>query len=215
MIGLMEWREKESRLMVKRGKKILLRVSTLSTAVKIKILAENKWKQFHPDLYDDHYQTYYNLLYESGKEIVTTPGSEEPFVLYKYQHDLQKDYKRITLFLCKSNDLRIKEQTEELSDEDVDENNNEDDFNDLGDGDRTSDNNEPETKGLKVWKSNVDDSSIPPSTDVSQPSESTVSSESTVVARPTVTTAPGNRNSITNHDTESPSSGSDPPEISN
>ena len=103
-IGLMEWREKESKLMVKRGKKIILRVSTLSTPAEIRILAENKWKEFHPDLYDDHNEACYKLLDESGVEINTIPASEEPFVLNKYQHEVQKYYKRITMYLCKNSD---------------------------------------------------------------------------------------------------------------
>ena len=113
-IGLMEWRDKECKLMAKRGKKILLQVSNHAKIVDIRILAENKWKQFHPDLYDDHYQTYYKLLYESGMEIEKIPGSEEPFVMYRYQQEIQKDYKRITLYLCKETDFSIKERMKEM-----------------------------------------------------------------------------------------------------
>ena len=104
-IGLMDWREKDCKLINKRGKKIPLRVSTSAKKQDIRIIAENKWKNYHPDLYNK--DLCYTLLYESGQEIQTLPGSDEPFSLKRYQQEVGKDFKRITFFLCKENDLKI------------------------------------------------------------------------------------------------------------
>lgn len=104
-IGLMEWREKEAKLMCKRGKRISLRVPKTAKKQEIRILAENKWKQFHPDIYNE--EDLYTLLYESGEEVETLPGSNEEFALNSYQVAVGKDFKTITLFLCKYNDMAI------------------------------------------------------------------------------------------------------------
>jgi len=117
----MEWREKEEKLVVKRGKKVTLRVSTTSSAIELRLLAENKWKQFHPDLYDDHYKTFYTLLYENSTEIQKTlPGSSDDFTLQSYQHEIGKDYKRITFYLCKRADLIIRDKVNEIYGDNLD-----------------------------------------------------------------------------------------------
>ena len=50
----------------------MIRTSTSATVVELRILAENKWKQYHPDLYEDDYKVYYSLLYENTNEIEDT-----------------------------------------------------------------------------------------------------------------------------------------------
>ena len=140
-IGLMDWREKDVKLMAKRGKKISLRVSNMATKTEIRILAENKWKQFHPDFYND--RSFYTLLYESANEVDTLPGSYEAFTLHRYQQETGKDFKRIIFYLCNENDLAIKKRIAEIY---VDENSFESD---------SYDNTEleaPEEKRLKVWR---------------------------------------------------------------
>jgi len=142
----MEWREKEERLMVRRGKKIMIRTSTSATVVELRILAENKWKQYHPDLYEDNYKVYYSLLYENTNEIEDTlPGSNVNFTLDQYQKEIGKDFKRITFYLCKKDDLIIKNRVSEIY---GDNNSSE---NEISDNDANH-----ECKRLKLWDTEND-----------------------------------------------------------
>jgi len=115
-IGLMEWREKECKLMIKRGKKIPLRISDAARKEVIQTRAELKWKNYHPDLFQE--SSFYTLLYESGEEIVTLPGSLETFTLRRYKEEIGKDFKRITLYLCSENDLKVRKLTEHSDSDD-------------------------------------------------------------------------------------------------
>lgn len=123
-LGLMEWNEKDQILKSKRGKRLPLRVSSNASYATLRQQAEEKWKTFHSNLYDESQA--YHLLLEDGKKALFLPGSKkEPFTLNRYQEELGKDYKRITLFLCPDHDFQISEGN---FDED-------DDLTDFGDDD--------------------------------------------------------------------------------
>ena len=103
-IGLMEWSEKDDCLRPKRGKKIAVRVASTISYHPLLKLAEEKWRNFHSNLYDAN-QVYY-LAYEDGRKAFFIPGStEEEFTLKRYREEIGKDYKRITLFLCAESDF--------------------------------------------------------------------------------------------------------------
>ena len=107
-IGLMEWNENSGSLKPKRGKKLALRTSSLSTYSVLRPDAEEKWKKFHSNLYDSSES--YHLLYEDGTRALFLPGPEkELFTLKRYQEEIGKDFKRITLFLCTDHDLKKSE----------------------------------------------------------------------------------------------------------
>lgn len=97
---------KDSELKVIRGKRLSLRVFKNDSPAAIRIKAENKWKGYYPNLYNE--DDFYNLTYECGRVIETLPGSTESFTLHRYKEELGKDYKRITLFLCSEDDIKIK-----------------------------------------------------------------------------------------------------------
>ena len=116
-VGLMEWNEKEQVLKAKRGKKLPLRVSATVSYNVLRNQAEEKWKNFHSNLYDEGQS--YNLLYEDGSKALFLPGpKKELFTLSRYQEEVGKDFKRITLYLCSNCDFEISEGylDEELSD---------------------------------------------------------------------------------------------------
>lgn len=115
-IGMMQWRESKLKLMCIRGKRINLEVSNMAKQSEIRILAERKWKSYHPDLYND--DCFYSLLYESGQEIENLPGSDKPFSLNLYQAEIGKDYKRITFYLCNENDLKVANKLDDISEKD-------------------------------------------------------------------------------------------------
>ena len=112
-IGLMEWNEKESKIKVRRGKRISCVVANDDTKATILRKAVGKWKHYHKNLYDS--DEIYSLLYESGEVIDKLPGSDEDFVLYKYRREIAKDYKRITLYICKCSDLEVSALGQQLS----------------------------------------------------------------------------------------------------
>lgn len=118
-ICLMEWSEKHAELKAKRGKKLPLRISTNSNYTMLKRQAVEKWRYFY-DLYDEN--ELYHLLYEDGTKALFLPGpKKEPFSLRRYQEEIGKDYKRITMFICTAYDYNISEgdfeADEELEDE--------------------------------------------------------------------------------------------------
>lgn len=105
-IGLMLWCEKECKIKIKRGKKLPLIVTPSDTGITLCAKAERKWSMFMGNLYDSNYT--YSLLYESGEIIDKLPGgSNEKFILGNYRTLIGKDYKRITFYLAKSNDLIV------------------------------------------------------------------------------------------------------------
>ena len=107
-LGLMEWNEKDQILKSKRGKRLPLRVSPTASYATLRKQAEEKWKTFHSNLYDESQACH--LLLEDGQKALFLPGSKkEPFTLSRYQEHLGKDCKRITLFLCPDHDFQISE----------------------------------------------------------------------------------------------------------
>jgi len=90
-------------LKAKRGKRITLKVNNKDDALNIRIKAQQKWIQFYPNLYN--VERDYLLLYESGELIENLPGSSEKFSLQRYREEIDKDYKRITLYLCMKEDF--------------------------------------------------------------------------------------------------------------
>jgi hypothetical protein len=80
-----------------------------------KILLEKatvKWQDFHANLYEEGAE--YVLLLEDGQEALFLPGScKEFFTLNRYKEEILKDFKRITLFLCTSDDLSMSRKSDE------------------------------------------------------------------------------------------------------
>ena len=101
-IGLLEWNEKERVLKPKRGKKVALRISNSAKSSLIRQKAEEKWKAYYSNFYDEN-QTYL-LLYEDGQKVLFLPGTSELFTLKRYQEEVGKDYNRIYLYLCTNED---------------------------------------------------------------------------------------------------------------
>jgi len=105
-IGLLEWNCNENILKPKRGKKLVLRVSNKINYKTLCNKAVEKWKAFYSHLYVESNE--YVLLYENGEEALFLPGSKKEFFsLERYQQELEKDFNRITLFLCTSFDYSI------------------------------------------------------------------------------------------------------------
>ena len=101
-IGLLEWKDKQHALKPLRGKKLALRIPNTATYSLLRNKAEEKWRSFHSNLYDNELS--YELLYEDGQKALFLPGSKELFSLSRYQEELGRDYNRITLYLCTSPD---------------------------------------------------------------------------------------------------------------
>lgn len=100
-IGLMEWSEEELNLKPKRGKRLALKVSRDAPYKVLRDKAVDKWKAYNSNLYNEDEE--YVLLLDSGKEALFLPGSaKEMFSLHRYQEEVGKDFKRITLYLCTS-----------------------------------------------------------------------------------------------------------------
>ena len=102
-IGTLEWNEKEAKLKPKRGKRLVLRVSILDKYHTILQKAQEKWRAYHSECYDEREQ--YILTYESGEQALFLPGTSEVFNLKTYQEEVGKDFKRIVLYLCKTADI--------------------------------------------------------------------------------------------------------------
>ena len=53
-IGLIEWNEKDSVLKPKRGKRVALRISNSAKSSLIRQKAEEKWKAYYSNFYDEN-----------------------------------------------------------------------------------------------------------------------------------------------------------------
>ena len=106
-IGLMEWCWKSAGLKTRRGKRLALKVPKNATHSIIKEKAVQKWKAYYGNLYDDAQE--YVLLLDNFQEALFLPGSKEFFSLKVYQEELGKDFKRITMYLCTSEDFKSSE----------------------------------------------------------------------------------------------------------
>lgn len=106
-IGLMVWDVNEEVLKEKRGKRLALRVPKSSNYKTLLEKAVDKWKNFHNNLYEEGKE--YTILLQDGQEAIFLPGSrKEFFSLKRYKEELLKDYKRLTFFLCSTEDLEAR-----------------------------------------------------------------------------------------------------------
>lgn len=98
-IGLMEWSEEVSNLKPKRGKRLALKVLRDAPYKVLLEKAVEKWKSYNSNLYEEGED--YVLLLDNGQEALFLPGpGKEFFSLHRYQEEVGKDFKRITLYLC-------------------------------------------------------------------------------------------------------------------
>ena len=98
-IGLMQWCEEELNLKPRRGKRLALKVPRDATYKVLCEKAVDKWKAYNSNLYEEDED--YVLLLDNCKEALFLPGSaKEFFSLNRYQEEVGKDFKRITLYLC-------------------------------------------------------------------------------------------------------------------
>lgn len=103
----MEWCPASESLKPKRGKRLALKVLVSAPYVTLRENAVEKWKAYYSNLY---LEEDYVLLLENGKEAMFLPGShKEFFSLKRYQEELGKDFKRITLYLCTKADFKLSE----------------------------------------------------------------------------------------------------------
>ena len=107
-IGLVEWNESGECLKRKHGKRMALKVNRDDPPAVLLQKAVEKWKAYFSNYFDVNED--YVLLLEDYKEATFLPGScKEFFTLERYQEELGKDFKRITLFLCTLTDFRMSE----------------------------------------------------------------------------------------------------------
>ena len=107
-IGLVEWNESSECLKRKHGKRMALKVNRDDPPAVLLQKAVEKWKAYFSNYFD--LDEDYVLLLEDYKEATFLPGSgKEFFTLERYQEELGKDFKRITLFLCTLTDFRMSE----------------------------------------------------------------------------------------------------------
>ena len=97
-IGLVEWNESSECLKRKHGKRMALKVNKVDPPVVLLQKAVEEWKAYFSNYFDQNED--YVLLLEDYKEATFLPGpGKEFFTLERYQEELGKDFKRITLFL--------------------------------------------------------------------------------------------------------------------
>ena len=117
-IGLMHWDANDGKLKERRAKRVALRVSTSSDYKTLLENAKERWKNFWKNLFQEGKE--YALLLEDGQSAMFLPGSnQEPFVLRRYKEEVMKDYKRITFYLCTTEDIscydRLSSDDEDVS----------------------------------------------------------------------------------------------------
>ena len=107
-IGLVEWNESSECPKRKHGKRMALKVNRDDPPAVLLQKAVEKWKAYFSNYFDLNED--YVLLLDDYKEATFLPGSgKEFFTLERYQEELGKDFKRITLFLCTLTDFRMSE----------------------------------------------------------------------------------------------------------
>ena len=79
-----------------------LRISNSVKSSLVHQKAEGKWKAYYRNLYEES-QTYL-LLYEDGQQVLFLPGTSELFTVNRSHEEIGKDYNRIHLYLCTSED---------------------------------------------------------------------------------------------------------------
>jgi len=110
---------KDSALKPVRGKRLIVKVSAISSYEDILEKAKTKFQAYFSNHVFESEQ--YVLLLESGSHAQFMPGTTQPFCLNKYREETGKDYKRIVLYLCTLSDFQEHEHGDEfegiLSDE--------------------------------------------------------------------------------------------------
>ena len=103
-IGLMVWDVNDEVFKEMRGKRLAVQVNKNANYKTLLDKAAEKWYNFHGNLYEDDKQ--YTLLLQDGQEAVFLPGTNKGFFfLVRYKEELLNNYKRITFFLCTTEDL--------------------------------------------------------------------------------------------------------------
>lgn len=75
-----------------------------ATLIEILEIGLAKWKPFHKDYVREGLE--YKLLFKDETEARFLPGqSKEFFTLSRYKEELGRDYRRITLFLCREEEF--------------------------------------------------------------------------------------------------------------
>lgn len=72
------------------GGELALRISNTAKYNLLHEKAEEKWRSFHSNLYDDELS--YELLYEDGQKAFLGLSSSELFSLQRYQEEVEKDF---------------------------------------------------------------------------------------------------------------------------
>lgn len=104
-IGLRYMDPNDEKLKEKRGKRLSVRVKRDSNFKALLETAQEKWKTYHKDLYDEVAE--YTLLLDDRQEACFMPGTQAEFFQFnKYKEGIMKDYKRIALFLCSTEDFK-------------------------------------------------------------------------------------------------------------
>ena len=101
------------------GKRLPISVCRNATYAHILQKGVEKWKMFDRNFNSEEK---YVLLYEDGSCAQFMPGSFKYFFeLEKYKTELGKEFKRITLYLCTSNDLESSQESENVCDDTTDQ----------------------------------------------------------------------------------------------
>lgn len=80
-----------------RGNTLPLNTDPDTNAETLRQLAEKKMRDFNKDPEDEGP---FILLYPDASEIISVPGTDNPFVLKEYKAEVGKPYQGITFFLC-------------------------------------------------------------------------------------------------------------------
>ncbi|KAJ8289477.1 hypothetical protein GJAV_G00001740 [Gymnothorax javanicus] len=97
-------------LKVVRGRTLSLNVQPNIDALGLRLLAVKKMTDFNSDFQKGPYV----LMYRDKTEVVTIPGTSNPFTLSEYRTEIGKAYSRITFFICLQADY--KQHRQETSD---------------------------------------------------------------------------------------------------
>ncbi|KAJ8000005.1 hypothetical protein DPEC_G00200320 [Dallia pectoralis] len=90
-----------------RGMALPLKVQPTLDAEQLQQAAEQKMKDFYKDL-----DGTFILLYPDGTKIINIPGTETAFSLKQYKKTVRKNYHRITVYICQTEDfLRYSQYT--------------------------------------------------------------------------------------------------------
>ena len=103
----MQWKEDECKLKPARGKRVALKISNKAPYAEVWLIGIEKWKAYHSNKFIEDEE--YCLTYQDGQEVLFLPGTTKFFSAKRYREESGKDYKRITLYLCRKDYLRRNE----------------------------------------------------------------------------------------------------------